>query len=342
MTAARDEKIDAYLWDPAETPAVEVTALEAGLVTLRFAPDATPLILPEAVAPRQRQFGWRTYLAAAAVVLLIGGASFVQWRLRWPSGQAWTVEADASEATRQLSVGTPLQLPKAEEARIRIARIGTLQLTGDARLTLEQTGGSRHRLGLERGTMHVRVWAPPSSVRIDTPSGDVIDLGCEFDLTVDGEGTSAVAVRSGWVLMANRVGESLIPAGAASEMRVDREPGAPVFTDASPEFVATVRALETGRGVPDLHVATIVGSARARDLLTLLVLIERRAPGRERIAARAAELMPPPSGVSIDAILRGDSGGLQRWRDTLPLPAPKSWLRNWRDALPVWLVGTPR
>jgi hypothetical protein len=71
-------------------------------------------------------------------------------------------------------------------------------------------------------------------------------------------------------------------------------------------------------------------------MLTMLLLVERRSAGADRIAFRAAELSPPPRDVTVGQVLRGDRNALWRWRDTLPLPPPKGWLRNWQDALPQW------
>jgi hypothetical protein len=148
-----------------------------------------------------------------------------------------------------------------------------------------------------------------------------------------------VSVRSGWVQIENGVDESLIPAGAESEMRPGRAPGVPIFRDATPAFAAAARDLESGSAD---RAGIVAAEARARDVLTLLLLVERGLPGRDVIAARAAELWPPPADVTVNGVLRGDRDGLWRWRDTLPLPPPKGWLRNWRDALPSWLVGSPR
>jgi hypothetical protein len=67
------------------------------------------------------------------------------------------------------------------------------------------------------------------------------------------------------------------------------------------------------------------------------MLVERREFGSDQLGARAADLWPPPAGVTVSGILRGNRDALWQWRDTLPLPPPKSWLRNWRDALPGWL-----
>ena len=111
----------------------------------------------------------------------------------------------------------------------------------------------------------------------------------------------------------------------------------PALSDARPEFSAAVRALESGEGDPNAHLEVIVSAARPRDVYTLLMLAARNQSGSERLLAVAADLWPPPSGVTVNGIVRGDRDGLWRWRETLPLPPPKSWLRNWRDALPEWL-----
>lgn len=69
-------------------------------------------------------------------------------------------------------------------------------------LTLSDTRSRHHRLLMTRGTIDVRVWAPPGAVALHTPAGDVIDLGCVFRLVVDGAG-SHVRVETGWVQLDN-------------------------------------------------------------------------------------------------------------------------------------------
>jgi hypothetical protein len=341
-TPLPDGRIDDYLWDAANPPASDVQTVEAFLKPLRFDPDAQPLAWPASPAGRRKSRRWWYGLAAAAGLLLVAGWSLAEWRWSWPAGRAWTVVRTAPAAPSELAVGSALDLPPADHARVSIARIGTMHVQGDSRVTLQSTQGTRHRLRLERGTVRVRVWAPPGSVVFRTPAGEVIDVGCQFDLTVEGT-LSVVRVRSGWVQLANGVDEILVPAGASSEMRPDRAPGVPVFDDAPVEFHAAVRALEGDAAGDEIAAVTaIIQRARPPDVLTLLMLVERRAAGSDRLAERAAELWPPPDGVTAGGVVRGDRDGLWRWRDTLPLPPPKGWLRNWRDALPDWLTGGAR
>jgi hypothetical protein len=334
-----DARIDAYLWDPAAPAADDVRVIERALAPLRFDAHRQRLTLPARPRGSGRSRRWIYGLAAAAVVVVIAGAWLAQTRWRWPDGHPWTIAAGPAGAPDRLAVGTPLQLSGSEEARIHVARIGTMSVMGDAHLILRSTGGSRHRLQLDRGSLRVRVWAPPGSVNVLTPAGEVIDLGCEFDLAVNAAGATTVSVRSGWVLIVNGSGETLVPAGAGSGMRADQRPGAPVFADASLAFAAAVRSLESRGPDPIADVDRILATARVRDVLTLLVLVQRESPGRERLAARAADLAPPPTDVTMTEVLRGDVGAVDRWRDTLPLPPPKGWLRNWRDGLPGWFVS---
>lgn len=341
MTDRHDEdRIDAYLWDPKAPPAPEVRALEADLAPLRYVPRPEGSIAW--LTSRRvlvRRAAW--YALAAAVLLLVTGAAIWTWRLSWPEGRPWAARAAAATAPASLAVGIPLTLAAGDRAVFDVARIGQMAVRGDARLTLLSTQGSRHRLTLDKGSAHVRVWAPPMSVVIRTPAGEVIDLGCEFEVSVEPDRTT-VRVRSGWVQIENGHGETLVPAGATAESRPDRPPAVPVFDDATAAFIAAVRALESGAATPAAAVQTIAAEARVRDVYTLLLLVARGTPGSDAILARAAELSPPPRDVTVNGILRGDRASLWRWSDSLPLPPTKSWLRNWRDGLPAWIAGELR
>ena len=334
-----DARVDPYLWDPSTVPAADVRGLERMLEPVRFDPSEAPLVWPSdriVGHPRRR---WVYGLAAAAALVLASGWMAAAWRWSWPAGRAWTIDSAGATVPDRLAVGSALTLSSSERARVSVARIGTMQVEGDARVTLQSTQGTRHRLSLDRGTVRVRVWAPPGSVVFRTPAGEVIDVGCEFELTAEAT-LSVVRVRSGWVQLENGIEETLVPAGAMSEMRAGRAPGVPVFEDAAPGFQAAVRALEDDQSADRASaLTTIVGLARPRDVLTLLLLVERHVQGSSQLAARAAELWPPPADVTVNGVVRGDRDGLWRWRDTLPLPPVKGWIRNWRDALPGWLSG---
>ncbi|MEX2271902.1 MAG: FecR domain-containing protein [Vicinamibacterales bacterium] len=337
MTA--DRTIPDYLWDPAAEPDPDVVALERRLAGLRFDPAANPLdvtrLVVVPIAPRRR---WRRPLVAMAIaasLLIAASVGLWQWRWSWPEGRAWTLRSQSLDA--KLEIGRGVTVPQADQAIANIGRIGTMRLGGGTSLELRATRGRRHRVRMLDGDMHVRVWAPPGSLVVETPAGDVIDLGCEFVLSVSGT-TSAVRVLSGWVQIANNVDEVLIPAGASSEMTADLPPGTAVFDDAAAGFREAVRRVETDGGDTGAIDVTL-RLARVRDVYTLLVLADRNPALAPALLARASELSAPPGDVTIGRILRGDRSALWTWSNSLPLPPPKSkWWLNWRDALPFWLT----
>ena len=68
-----DDRVDAYLWDPAAPAAAEVRGLEEKLAAARFDPDAHPLNLPQKAARPSLGFHWAFRLAAAAAVVIAAG-----------------------------------------------------------------------------------------------------------------------------------------------------------------------------------------------------------------------------------------------------------------------------
>jgi FecR protein len=339
MTAEDTGRLDEYLWDPAAPPSAEVVAIERRLVSARFNAARHPMSLPA----RQRSRGYaRPILALAASVALLAAAAtaFWSWRWNWPDGAPWRVVVERTSSgsagePSQLRIDDPLRLDAA--ARVDIARIGTMQVQPGSALTLSETTSKRHRVTLDRGTVRVRIWAPPGRFAFRTPSGSIVDLGCIFDLTVDEDGTSHVRVDTGWVQMYDDFGESLVPAGTSSLMRAGVRPAVPIYDDASLEFAAAVRAFEetADEGTRRTMVDRMLKPARRRDVLTLLMLANASPASLKRpILERAAQLLPPPPDVSVDEIVAGDSGQIWRWYRRLDLPPAKDWLHNWRDALP--------
>ena len=247
-----------------------------------------------------------------------------------------------ARSTAALEVGRSLDVGDGE-AHIDVARLGAMRAQPGTMLQLQATSESRHVLAVDRGKIEVRVWSPPGRFVVETPSGTVRDLGCAFKLIVD-ERSTTVLVRSGTVQLDNGTQEVLVPEGAISIMSARTGPTIPIYEDAAPAFVGAVRSLESGAPERDRWIGALLAHARRRDVYTLLMLIRRGLPEPEamRVAERAAELLPPPAGVSMQAVARGNDTAFWRWHDTLPLPAPKKWMNNWQDGLPSWLRALPR
>lgn len=318
-----------YLWDPHAAPDPDVQAVEQALVAFRFDPARRPL--PMLTRPaHNRVLRPVAALLVAASLLAVAGAGLWAWRLQWPEGRSWTMQTDA--ASVPVDVGREISLDGDEGAVANIARIGSVRIAPRTSFELRATRDTRHRLRLSSGSLHVRVFAPPISVVVETASGDVIDMGCEFLLDADAT-RSEVVVLSGWVQMENQTGEVMVPAGATSTMRPGEAPSVPVFNDAPSGFREAAGRLAHSSDAVD----TLVRLARPRDVYTLLQLARRHPAAADMLLRRAAELSPPPGDVTVGRILRGDLNALWAWSDSLPLPSPKKWWRHWRDALPFWL-----
>jgi len=321
---------DSYLWDRSGPVDEAVADLEQVLGILAFVATRRPIQLP-----RRRAWSRVAVAGMAAGLALAVAAGLFWWRLQWPADQAWDVRVTSwsgSARSAMLAVGQTLSLSPDTHAAVDIARLGTMRLTPGTELRLGATSSARHRLMLQRGTIHVSVWAPPGRVVVETAAGTIIDLGCVFTLAVGDDATASVRVQTGWVQLENALGETLIPAGASSVMSLNRRPLVPVYDDAPESFRQAVRILEGAeRGDEAAAREAVTRDARARDVPTLLVLALRLPLGaRQALLSRAAALFPPPtSGVDRAAML--DDAAVWRWHETLPLPPAKAWWRNWRD-----------
>lgn len=337
-----DKRRDEYLWDPAAPPAPDVEALEKNLAPARFEVRRKPLLLPAGKPSRVWWFPRPAFALAASLVLVAAGAyGLWSWRWSWPSGSPWTVAISrpaSASTTAELRLDQPMHLDAAATAKVRIARIGTMQVQPGSSFTLVESSSRRHRVQMDAGAVRVRVWAPPGKFAFNTPAGTVLDMGCIFDLWVEADGTSRVTVKTGWVEMENGWGEVLVPAGASSVMTAAARPGVPIFDDADARFIQGARAFEQASDDKARASAleTIVQTARRRDVYSLLLLARySRVEWQRALLERAAQLVPPPAPGTVEAIMAGDVDQLWAWKDTLGLPPPKSWWLNWRDALPL-------
>lgn len=325
---------DDYLWDRSGEPDPEVRRLESLLG--RYRHDATNPIPHPA---RTRRFAintWARPLAAVALLAFLALAVAYVIRFQWSSGSPWEITRVAGSPRMsgnvlardaKLGVGDDLQTDARSQVTVRIARVGEVDIGPSSELRLLATGRGRHRVALEHGTIHARLYAPPFTFGVRTPAGMATDVGCAFRLEYD-RGSGLLEVLSGWV---DFDGDTLVPAGAVAELREGKGSGSPYYPDASDAFRAALRELDFGadrRALPRL-----VSEARPRDALTLLHLLEKVPAGeRSLIYDRLADLTPPPAGVTRDGILRRDSRMLHSWRQSLGIAGARSWWLNWRDA----------
>lgn len=339
---------DDYLWDRSPPVDDEVVRLERLLSPYAFKPAqvaSTSAPAPSLRVPHvRRRARWRIALAAAAVLatLSFGVRTWYQQRLQWPEAQAWqvaSVRGDVLIDGRNATGTTALAPGKVLETgdgvvRLHAARIGEVAIGKDSRFTLVETRSGRHRVQLQQGRMWARVWAPPGTFGVGTPSAGVWDMGCEFVLTVNAAGDGVLTVRSGWVQVDNGWSEAMVPQGARVEMDARGVPGTPYDIGASHDFIAALRDIDAQAGTVDEEaVRRLIAASRPRDAISLLSLLTRRPQLAEGpLYDRVAQLMPADVVVTREAIRLQGAHALSPWWNELPYPRVKRWWVQWPDA----------
>ncbi|HEV2383618.1 MAG TPA: FecR domain-containing protein [Terriglobia bacterium] len=335
-----------YLWDRSGEPDPEIEGLENVLGRFRHGAAAPefPLVTPRPKLrfTRSRRF-WQLAAMAATVALV-----FVLWTvLRRPQPgiaplKGWDVARLAgtprvgitllggAEQAGKLAVGQTLQTDGQSRASVSVDDVGEVQVEPNTRLRLLESAPSRKRLALDRGTIRASIWAPAGEFTVDTPSALAVDMGCAYTLHVDDSGAGLLRTTLGWVGFRLNGHESFIPAGAACATRPGIGPGTPYFEDAPEALRAALTALDFGpAGERSAELNLILKQARTRDALTLWHLLPRvEGSDRARVYDRLAALVPPPSQVSKDGVLRLDQTMLDLWWDKLGLGDISLW-RHW-------------
>jgi hypothetical protein len=337
-----------YLWDKRGEPDEYVRHLEMVLGGYRFDRPISIGISANAsttsAATRWRRQARNTAVLAAAAVILFGAyvtsiAVFGQpgrdWRVLARAGRP-TVSGVAIAQSGTLSAGGVVETDGRSQAEIRAGRIGRIRVEAGSRVRLLATSAGRHRLGVDRGRIAARLWAPPFTFGFSTPSIEAFDVGCAFTMDVDDRGTTTVRVTSGWVQFERPDRQQLIPEGAVAIAEAGKPLAAPFFDDASPAFKRALYAID-GETIGDEErrsaLATLLAEARPRDVYTLLQLNrDLTPPERLLVYDHATMLHPPPSGVTREGFAANNGAMLESWRRTLGFAEVKRWWIHWTDA----------
>jgi hypothetical protein len=265
---------------------------------------------------------WRLAWAAALILSVATGLWNLarlprpQWEVTRIAGSA-QLSSQPLDGTALAGAGSEIATGADGRARIRIGRIGMVEVDANTRVRLIALDSRNHRLALGSGSVAAIIAAPPRMFFIETPSGTAVDLGCEYKLECDRAGNGLLRVTAGWVAYQWRGRESLVPAGAACRTRAQIGPGTPFFEDAPVALVEALDWFDFGGGGLDAA-AVVLREARVRDTLTLWHILARVDPGRRAsVYERMAKLSPPPAGVSREQVLRLDPAALARWKEEL-------------------------
>ena len=196
--------------------------------------------------------------AAAAVMLMVG----LTWNHMAPTsagatpGKAsWEVAtivgtprigSSVLSGEGRIAVGQTLTTDAGSRARMEVSDIGQVTVDELTRVRLVETRDGRHRLALERGTLHAAIAAPPGQFIVSTPSATATDLGCVYSLQVNDDGSGLLSVEAGWVAFEERGRESFVPAGASSRTDRVNGPGTPRFDDTEPAFRDALDDVDAG------------------------------------------------------------------------------------------------
>jgi ferric-dicitrate binding protein FerR (iron transport regulator) len=337
-----------YLWDKSGTPDQEIELLESLLAQFRSDPQPAWIHepLPGRTERRPVKRLWLSAVFALAALVLVTVALAIRARFEWRPGDPWKVVAlngtpqigsSLVKDRAQFSVGQILMTDAASRARIRVADLGVVDVEPGSRVRLIATHARRHQIALDYGTISARMWAPPFSLAVDTPSASLFDLGCAFTLHVESGGYGIVQVTSGWVEFETPLRSVIIPTGAEAVTRPELGPGTPYFSDATPTFKTAVSAFDShpdNDGARAAALASVLANARSQDALTLLSLLNQLPlPQRAMVLDRLVVFVPIPDGYSREDVLNRRTDAMDAYWKALHLGGPKSWLMNWKDVL---------
>jgi hypothetical protein len=344
------EPSEDYLWDRAGKADPEIEHLESVLKSYAIRTlelDWTRL----AVYGTATSFGTqhrhrRIQLSAVcALTVVVVAGLLVRSRFEWRPGAPWKVAmldgmpriTGGGAASKTLAVGQSLITDAESRARVHVANLGVVDVEPSSEVRLVATDSKRHHLVLQYGTISAHMWAPPFSFEVGTPSADLFDLGCAFDLHTERTGLGWVRVTSGWVQFETPIRKILIPAGAESITRPSVGPGTPYYLDSFAEFRAGITAFDTAGDDETIRkhaVETILQNARKRDAFTLLVLLtELPRSARVPVLRQLEQFVAIPPGYTEEQILEGQTDAMDAYWKRTKLGNPKNWIMNWRDVM---------
>lgn len=317
-----------YLWDRSGEPDLEVERLERLLGQFRESGKDNSVALRAHLLRAREKTPMRFRVAAAAVLALASVISLVVYRARVEEpATAWTMSVEGRKA-KKVRTGQIIQTVARTHGRLESPDVGEVDIQPESTIRVLGRSSAHAHLALDRGTIHAFIWARPAEFVVDTPSARTIDLGCQYTLRVDGDGSGFLTVETGWVAFQwNRV-ESFIPAGAACATHRERGPDPPYFLDASAAFRQSLQSFDRRGDRSSLE--SVLVNAQPRDALTLWHLLNRAATDqRPAIVNRFAQLVTLPGKFDRGALLRGDPLAVDAAWNALDL-GDTSWWREWK------------
>lgn len=224
-------------------------------------------------------------------------------------------EVGERSSSTNLSVGDYLETDAVSRARIEVANIGNVEIRPNSRVKLVGTSAKEHRLALEHGSLHAKIFAPPRLFIVDTPSATAVDLGCEYTLDVDKAGNNRLHVMSGFVALETGRRESIVPAGAVCLTRKGKGLGTPFSAETSDAFRGALEEFDFAGG-GSRSVSVMLANSAFYDMISLWHLLSRvDSADRERVFDALAKYVEPPKDVTKEGVLALNRKMLTSWRE---------------------------
>ena len=322
-----DQRFDAphgpdYLWDRSGQADLEVQRLEALLANYRMA--ERPLRVPareQGLSLRAWRIGFALAACAVIVLVLFAYRSYNTAKTGWQfvAEEGHPDVEGRSMKSGILRVGQSLETTAGERVRIQVASIGEVEVRDQSQLKILESREGRQRLAMPYGTMHARIYAPPAVFVVDTPSARAVDLGCEYTLTVNKDGSGHISVDLGWVQLEYSSLQSLVPSGMVAEIAPDGSITPAYYPDSSQAFQKALVAWSLNRDLSDQQrsdlLNTLLHEARLRDALTMVNLFQRArsVDERGRIFDGLNQLVPAPATVKRDDVVNGVHNAVEPW-----------------------------
>jgi hypothetical protein len=329
-----------HLWDKSEPPDPDVQELEQSLAPLQLRATTLPAETWARCAAQARPGAWWKRKAlvwcSAAACLLVAlfaarragvGDRPTAWSVTEMGGDV-ELGSNAATMTARLNLGQPIRTGSQAHATIEADDFGQVEVKPDSEMTIVETGEHAQRMDLRHGHIHALIWAPPREFVVDTPSAKAIDLGCQYDLTVDPSGNGFLRVETGWVAFQFQGKESFIPAGAACRTSRSKGPGIPFFESSNAGLRESLERFES-TGQHEALLA-VLNDAGQNDGLTLWHLMTRvRGGDRAIVFDRFASIVKLPANVNRESAIKGDRATLDACWDALSLDSA-AWWREWK------------
>ena len=212
------------------------------------APDGIWVSIEAALSQHRRResppLRWWRLAFASLVLVAVAGAMY--WKVaRRPQMQWEVVQIHGAPAigtklvhgAGRIGAGEWIETDSSSRAIVKVGAIGTVELTPNTRLLVETARPGENRLALARGEIRANISAPPRLFFVDTASGTAVDLGCEYSLKTDEEGSRRASGDPGLGVVSMDVAWSrwFRPAQVAGRIP-QTGPGVPCFDDAPEEF----------------------------------------------------------------------------------------------------------